>query len=145
LPLAPGMRVLDLGCGRAVSSIFLHKEFGAQVWAADLWFSASENLRRIRDAGAGEGVFPLHVDARCLPFAEEFFDAIVMLDSFMYYATDDLFLGTLARFLKPGGAIGIAGSGLMHEIDGEVPGHLKDWWTPDHACLHSAAWWKRHW
>jgi cyclopropane fatty-acyl-phospholipid synthase-like methyltransferase len=31
LPLRAGMRVLDLGCGRALSSIFLAKEFGVQV------------------------------------------------------------------------------------------------------------------
>ena len=36
MELRPGMRVLDLGCGRASSSIFLRREFGAQVWAADL-------------------------------------------------------------------------------------------------------------
>ena len=51
LDLRPGMRVLDLGCGLAASSIFLHREYGAQVWATDLWFSASENLQRVRDAG----------------------------------------------------------------------------------------------
>src|SRR5215470_2452206 len=66
LDLRPGLRVLDLGCGRAASSIFLHREFGVQVWATDLWFSASENVQRIRDAGAGDGVFPIHVDARSL-------------------------------------------------------------------------------
>src|SRR5215471_1826727 len=55
--LKPGMRVLDLGCGRAASSIFLHREFGVQVWAVDLWFNVSENLQRIRDAGADYGVF----------------------------------------------------------------------------------------
>ena len=48
LDLRPGMRVLDLGCGRAASSIFLRREFGTQVWATDLWFSAWENLQRIR-------------------------------------------------------------------------------------------------
>ena len=48
--LRPGMRVLDLGCGRALSSIFLRHEFEVEVWAVDLWFSASENLQRIRDA-----------------------------------------------------------------------------------------------
>src|SRR6516225_6500139 len=84
LDLKPGMRVLDLGCGRAASSIFLHREFGAQVWATDLWFSASENLRRVLDAGAGNSVFPLRADARSLPFAAEFFDAIVSIDSFPY-------------------------------------------------------------
>lgn len=75
------MRVLDLGCGRALSSIFLHREFGVQVWAADLSY-VSENLQRIRDAKVEQGVFPIRADARSLPFAAEFFDAIVSIDSF---------------------------------------------------------------
>ncbi len=37
LVLKPGMRKLDLGCGRAKSSIFLANEFDVQVWATDLW------------------------------------------------------------------------------------------------------------
>ena len=63
-------------------------------------------------------MFPIHADARSLPFATEFFDAIVSIDSFVYYGTDDLYLNYLARFLKPGGVLGIAGAGLMQEIDG---------------------------
>jgi cyclopropane fatty-acyl-phospholipid synthase-like methyltransferase len=145
LDLRPGMRVLDLGCGRAASSIFLHREFGVQVWATDLWFNVSENLQRIRDAGVEDSVFPLHADARSLPFAAEFFDAIVSIDSFPYYGTDDLYLAYLARFVKAGGPIGIAGAGLMREIEGPVPDHLRQWWTPDVWCLHSAQWWRQHW
>jgi ubiquinone/menaquinone biosynthesis C-methylase UbiE len=146
LDLRPGMRVLDLGCGRAMSSIFLRREFGVQVWATDLWFSASENLQRIRDAGVEDGVFPIHADARSLPFAAEFFDAIVSIDSYFYYGTDDLYLNDLARFVKPGGPVGIAGAGFMREIDGPVPEHLRAWWAQDLPwCLHSAAWWRRHW
>src|ERR1700722_1942504 len=95
--LRAGMRVLDLGCGRASTSIFLHREFGAQVWATDLWFSAAENIQRIRDAGVESGVFPLHADARALPFAPDFFDAIVCIDSFPYFGTDDLYLNYLAQ------------------------------------------------
>src|SRR5437870_5166921 len=135
LGLRPGMRVLDLGCGRAASSIFLGREFGVQVWATDLWFSASENLQRIRDAGVEGGVFPIHADARALPFAAEFFDAVVSIDSFVYYGTDDLYLKSLARFVKPGGLVGIAGAGLRREIEGSVPEHLRGWWTPDLWCL----------
>src|ERR1700745_3137706 len=75
MDLRPAMRVLDLGCGRALSSIFLRCEFGVQVWATDLWFSASENIQRIRDAGVEDGVFPIHADARLLPFAPGFLDA----------------------------------------------------------------------
>jgi SAM-dependent methyltransferase len=145
LELRPGMRVLDLGCGRAASSIFLRREFGVRVWAADLWFSTSENFQRIRDAGAEDGVVPIHADARALPFATQSFDAIVALDSFFYFGTDDLYLNYLARFLVPGGALGIAGSGVMQEIEGPPPDHLRTWWTPDLWCLHSAAWWRRHW
>ena len=145
LELRPGMRVLDLGCGRAASSIFLRREFGVQVWATDLWFSAAENLQRIRDAGVEDGVVPIHSDARSLPFAADFFDAVVSIDSFVYYGTDDLYLSYLARFVKPGGAVGIAGAGLMREIDGAVPEHLRAWWEPSLWCLHSPEWWRRHW
>jgi SAM-dependent methyltransferase len=146
LDLQPGMRVLDLGCGRAMSSVFLRREFGVQVWAADLWFSPSENLQRIQDAGVEDGVFPIHAEARTLPFAAEFFDAIVSIDSFVYYGTEDLYLNYLARFVKPGGPIGIAQVGLVAEMDGPVPPHLREWWTQDQPwSFHSAAWWARHW
>ena len=144
LDLKPGMKVLDLGCGRASTSIFLRREFGVQVWATDLWISASENIQRIRDAGVEDGVFPIHADARSLPFAAEFFDAIVCIDSFFYYGTDDLYLNYLARFVKPG-----PGGDCWRRADAgnrrSVPEHLREWWTQDVWCLHSAAWWRRHW
>jgi SAM-dependent methyltransferase len=146
MPLRPGMRVLDLGCGRGASSIFLHQEFGVQVWATDLWFSVDERAQRIRDAGVEEdAVFAVHADARALPFAAGFFDAVISIDSFVYYGTDDLYLNYLARFVKPDAPIGIAGAGLVQEIDGPAPDHLHGWWEPSMACLHSARWWQRHW
>ena len=145
LQLRAGMRVLDLGCGRGASSIFLHREFGVQVWAVDLWFSVSERHQRVRDAGVDGAVFPIHADARALPFPNEFFDAIVSIDSFPYYGTDVMYLPSLVRFLKPGGQIGIAGASLTREIDGALPEHLREWWTPDLWALHSAEWWRRHW
>src|SRR5258708_34830704 len=117
LDLRAGMRVLDLGCGRASSSIFLRREFGVQVWATDLWFSASENIQRIRDAGVEDGVFPIHADARSLPFAADFFDAIMSIDSFPYYGTDDLYLNYLAHFVKPGGPLGTARRSLVQEFE----------------------------
>ncbi|HMV49885.1 MAG TPA: methyltransferase domain-containing protein [Blastocatellia bacterium] len=146
LDLQPGMRVLDLGCGRALSSIFLHREFGVQVWATDLWFSAAENLQRVQDAGVHEGVFPISADARSLPFSEGFFDAVVSIDSFMFYGTDDLYLNYLARFVKPGGPIGIALAGYTNEVSEPIPAHLSEWWADELAhCMHSADWWSKHW
>lgn len=145
MDLRPGMRVLDLGCGKASSSIFLHREFGVQVWATDLWISASENIQRIRDAQVEEGVFPLHADARSLPFAADFFDAIVCVDAYPYFGTDDLYLNYLAHFVKSGCRLGIAGAGLVREVEGAVPDHLRDFWTQDFWAFHSAAWWQKHW
>jgi hypothetical protein len=34
---------------------------------------------------------------------------------------------------------------VMQEIEGPVPEHLRAWWQPGMSCLHSAAWWRRHW
>ena len=33
----------------------------------------------------------------------------------------------------------------MNEFGDELPEHLRAWWTPEMWCLHSAAWWRRHW
>ncbi|MBI2804184.1 MAG: class I SAM-dependent methyltransferase [Planctomycetes bacterium] len=144
MDLRPGMRVLDLGCGRASSSIFLRREFGVQVWATDLWFNPSESLQRIRDAGVEDGVFPIHADARDLPFAWDFFDAITCIDNYPYYGTDDRYLNYLAHFVKPGGQLGIASAGLVREIDGPLPEHLRAWWDLSFWAFHSAPWWRRH-
>jgi SAM-dependent methyltransferase len=145
MQLTPEMRVLDLGCGRAKSSVFLAREFGVEVWATDLWVTASENWQRIRDAGLERRVFPFHADARSLPFAGEFFDAILAVDCYPYFGSDDLYLNYLAQFVKPGGQIGIAGAGLVKEMPSPVPDHLQSFWTQDCWCLHSADWWRRLW
>lgn len=147
LELKAGMKVLDLGCGCASSSIFLAREYGVMVFATDLWCSVSDNLYRIRDAGLESRVYPIHADARLLPFAADFFDAIVSVDSYFYFGTDDHYLNYLARFVKPCGAIAIAQAGLIHEIEGSLPQHLQAWWAsePSLWCLHSPAWWRRHW
>ncbi len=145
LDLKSGMRVLDLGCGRAMSSIFLCREFAVEVWATDLWFSAADNLQCVRDAGISTGVYPVRAEAHALPFAAEFFDAIVSIDSFQYYGTDDTYTHYIARFVKPGGVLAIAGAGLTEEFSGEIPPALRGWWEPNMACLHTHAWWARHW
>lgn len=141
--LRPGARVLDLGCGRAITSIFLALELDVEVWAADLWIEPTPNLGRIRAAGVGDRVVPLHVEAHRLPFAEGFFDAVVSADAYHYFGTDDLYLSSLRRFVVPGGPIAIAVPGLVAELD-EVPEHLAPAWTHDWWSFHSPGWWRRH-
>ncbi|MEU1007277.1 hypothetical protein [Streptomyces sp. NPDC005890] len=47
--LPPGARVLDLGCGRAMTSVFLAREYGLQVVAADLWVKPDDDAVRIAE------------------------------------------------------------------------------------------------
>ncbi len=143
--LEPGMRVLDMGCGRAISSIFLAKEFGVEVWAADLWIKPAENWTRIQAASLHDRVYPLAAEAHTLPFAPDFFDAMVSLDAYHYFGTDDLYLDYYAQFVKPGGQIGIVVPGLRHECTDGLPDHLAPYWEPAFWSFHSPAWWRRHW
>jgi hypothetical protein len=60
-----------------LSSIFLAKEFGVEVWATDLWVKPDENLRRAAEAHVEDQVHPIYAEAHALPFAEDFFDALI--------------------------------------------------------------------
>jgi SAM-dependent methyltransferase len=143
--LETGMRVLDLGCGKALSSIFLAKEYDLQVWATDLWISATDNLQRIDQAGVSASVFPIHADAHHMPFAEGFFDAILCVDAYIYFGTDDLYLDYVHRFLKPGGQIAITVPGFMRELDGPLPEHLLPFWAQECWTWHTVEWWRNLW
>ncbi len=153
MDLRPGMRVLDMGCGMAMSSIFLAKELGVQVWANDLWISASDNWARVGEAGVGDKVFPVHAEAHALPYAAEFFDAAVSLDSYHYFGTDDLYLKYFVQFLKPGGQIGMVVPGLLQDFTDGVPAYLTEkqrsggiFWDPaECSSFHTVDWWRRHW
>lgn len=142
MDLQPGSRVMDLGCGRAITSIFLAREFQLSVWATDLWIGASDNWQRICAANAQQQVFPIHAEAHALPFANNFFDAIVSLDAYHYFGTDDLYLGYIAQFVRPGGIIGIVVPGVLQELDSELAARKWPW---DWCSFHSPRWWRQHW
>ena len=151
MDLKPGMRLLDLGCGKAGGSIFLAKEFGLQVWAVDPWIKPTENFERIQKAGLEGQVFPLDGEARRLPFAQGFFDAVIAINSMWFFASEDLYLGQrLIPLVRPGGQFGAVYPGFYHEFEGDLPGnlpeHLKPYWDSCALCAwHSADWWRRHW
>jgi cyclopropane fatty-acyl-phospholipid synthase-like methyltransferase len=144
MTLKPGMRVLDLGCGKARTSVFLAKEFGVDVVAADLWITPHENWPVIVEAGCADRILPLHAEAHDLKFAHDYFDAVVSVDAYQYFGTDALYVEYVSRFLRPGGQLGVIMPALTEEID-DIPDHLKPHWDWDFAAFHSAQWWRRLW
>jgi cyclopropane fatty-acyl-phospholipid synthase-like methyltransferase len=147
LPLQPGMRVLDLGCGHAISSIFFAREFGVTVWAVDRAIDPTANFARIEAMGCADHVFPLRVDVRALPLPHQYFDAAIALDSYLYYGTDERFLPFLARHLKTGAYLGVVDACYSREIDraDQLAPELRAAWQADWWSVHTIDWWRRLW
>jgi cyclopropane fatty-acyl-phospholipid synthase-like methyltransferase len=145
LDLKKGMRVLDLGCGRGLTSIFLAKEYDVTVFAADLWISATDNYERFKSMGLDERIIPIHAEAHDLPFAQEFFDLAVCIDAYHYFGTERDYLSKhLAPLVKKGGQIAVAVPGLKEDFEDGVPEELVPFWY-DNMNLYSCKWWQNLW
>lgn len=142
LDLKKGERALDLGCGAGLTSMFLAKEFGLNVFATDLWISATDNLRRFKAAGLEHTIVPIHAEAHDLPYAEEFFDCAISVDSYHYFGNDGAYMDEhLAPLVMKGGIIAIVVPGTTAEY-GAVPREIEPYLTPeDFDTLHSLGWW----
>jgi SAM-dependent methyltransferase len=149
----PGEIVLDLGCGRGSTSIFLARHFGVRVVAVDLWTSATFLNDKFTARGYRDQITPLHLDATGdLPFAEHYFDAIFCMNSLSFYGGSVAFLAHLLKHLKPGGTIGVGMETLSDEFTEEqienppevyhyhLPGGI-DVWEDDFLKMHSPPWW----
>ncbi|MDL2328133.1 methyltransferase domain-containing protein [Desulfosarcina sp. OttesenSCG-928-A07] len=146
LPLSPGQRVLDLGCGKGISSILLAKKYGVTVFAADLWISPTENAERFARLGLDSAIIPLSVDVtKDIPFAHHYFDLIVSVDAYHYFGANEAMLPLLLPFLKPGGTMAVAVPGFNRDFpEGELPEELRSYWTPEWN-FYSYNWWRRLW
>ncbi len=145
IPLSPHMRVLDLGCGMGLSSIYLARTFGVRVFAADLWINPSDNFARFRDFGLEAAVIPLRAEGHALPFAEGYFDAVICIDAYHFFGCDPEYLDAhIVPLVKPGGFIAAAIPGLRQEFTGDIPDELRPYWKED-INFHSAGWWAELW
>ncbi len=136
--------VCDLGSGQGLTSVFLAKEYGVTVYAADLWSDPEANRRFFREMGLPDNkIIPVKADATDLPFEKEFFDAVVSTDSYNYFGRDPLYLDEkLLPFVKKGGRIYIAIPGMKRDCHDFLPTELLLSWTPEQLdYLHDVAYW----
>lgn len=140
-----GGKVCDLGCGRGLTSLFLAREYGFKVVAADLWSEPEENAAFFAAQGMGpENIQAVKADAMELPFAAESFDAVISIDSYHYFGRDKNFLNDkLLPYVRHGGYIYIAIPGMVKDCHDNLPRELLFSWNPDQLdYMHDVHYWR---
>ncbi len=138
--------VCDLGSGQGLTSVFLAREYGYTVYAADLWSDPEENRKFFDEMGLSrEKIIPVKAVAENLPFNKEFFDAVVSTDSYNYFGRDENYLDDkLLPYVKSGGYIYIAIPGMKKDCHDNLPKELLLSWTPEQLeYMHDVEYWSK--
>jgi SAM-dependent methyltransferase len=158
LHLRPGDMLLDLGCGKGATSIFLAKHYGVRVVALDLWTSEEFLNEKFRARGCLDSISAIQMDATLpLPFPQNHFDAIFCMNSFNFYGGSETYLKHLLQHLKPGRQICIGSETLNSEFTPEQmevppavyafrlppPNESVNVFEDDFSKQHTPAWWKQ--
>jgi SAM-dependent methyltransferase len=107
--IAPGMRVLDAGCGYGRNLVYLLRE-GCEVFALDQDAAGVDHVRKL-SASLMTGLPPENFQVgpiEQMPFADGFAD-VVLCSSVLHFARNDehfqSMLAEIWRVLKPGGML----------------------------------------
>jgi SAM-dependent methyltransferase len=105
--LAPGQRVIDLGCGWAYGTRWAHAR-GCIVAGVDLGMDQLRWARRSLDAGDALGL--TNANAKALPFRDRSFDRAFSVEMMEHVFRPDreAVLAEIARVVKPGGRLALS-------------------------------------
>jgi SAM-dependent methyltransferase len=116
LAIAPGERVLDVGCGSGVVTREMARRVAPGGLAVGLDASAAlVNVARELAAqqGMGRSVTWRVGDARALPFADETFDAVLAVTVLSHVPGAERGVSEMVRVTRPGGRAGVC------DLDGD--------------------------
>ncbi len=121
LRLAPGMTVLDFGCGSCWMTEFLNK-MGMHVVALDVSQTALDIGRRILDMDQridpSLSIRLVNYDGRDIPLADASVDRVLCFSSLHHVPNKIEVMHEIYRVMKPDSIFGLADAGIDHD---EVP------------------------
>jgi SAM-dependent methyltransferase len=114
--LTPEDPVLDVGCGMGGPGRFLAERFGCSVFGVDLLPLRIEVAAALTErTGLAHRITYRVADATRLPFDDEAFQQVWMLDVGIHVRDKVALFSELARVLRPGGLL------VMHDQSGPLP------------------------
>ena len=129
-PLAPGERVLDLGCGAGTDSLVAAQMIGPQGRVSGLDM-IPEMLAKARSAAAEMGATSVELlegEAESLPFADEAFDVVLSNGVIDLIPDKDAVFAEIHRVLAGGGRIQVADVTIQTPVSEEGRRNI-DLWT----------------
>jgi SAM-dependent methyltransferase len=113
LPIRPGDRILDLGCGAGRHAFECYRR-GARVVAVDLRAADLVEVEHMFAAMSAEGQTPdgasaaaIRGDAHHLPFPDGAFDLVIASEILEHIPDDRAAIAEAVRVLRPGGTLAV--------------------------------------
>lgn len=129
-PLAPGERVLDVGCGAGTDTLVAAQMVGPEGRVTGIDMTA-EMLAKARQSAGELGVDNVELvegEAERLPFPDESFDVVISNGVIDLVPDKDAVFSEIFRVLRPGGRIQIADVTIQNPVSEEGRRNI-DLWT----------------